>query len=333
MLEVQSPGFLSTVQDLGRAGLRHLGVAVGGAADRVALRTGNRLVGNADDAAGLEFTLTGACVRLTQARLVAITGAEMEASIEGQALPHWRPIACNAGTEIRFGRALRGARAYLAVGGGIEVPRMLGSRATDLGSGFGGWRGRALASGDRLALGRPRPEQGRALWRLHQRSGAAWRAAPWWVEPGDDLGGEMALLHLLPGADIGLLDPRVLRVLRDGVWTVGADSDRMGLRFNGPDLPRADGLERVSSAVVPGTIQLPPDGRPIVLGVDAQTVGGYPCVGHVIRTDLGRTMQLKPGERVRGVLVTPEAAQSIRRARARDHARMAMAIAARLAET
>lgn len=333
MLEVQAPGFLTTVQDLGRPGLRHLGVAVGGAADRAAFRTGNRLVGNADDAAGLEFTLTGATLRLTQPRLVAITGAEMEATIGGQPLPRWRPIACAAGCEIRFGRALRGARAYLAVGGGIEVPRMLGSRATDLGSGFGGWRGRALAAGDRLPLGKPAPHHGRALWRLHERSGAAWRAAPWWVESGDDLRGEMALLHLLPGADIALLDPRVLRVLRDGVWTVGADSDRMGLRFDGPNLPRADGLERVSTPVVPGTIQLPPDGRPIVLGVDAQTVGGYPCVGHVIRTDLGRTMQLKPGERVRGVLVTAEAAQAIRRARAQDEVRMQMAIAARLAET
>ena len=332
MLEVQAPGFLTTVQDLGRPGLRHLGVAVGGAADRAAFRTGNRLVGNADDAAGLEFTLTGATLRLTQPRLIAITGAEMEAAIGGQPLPRWRPIACAAGCEIRFGRALRGARAFLAVGGGIEVPRMLGSRATDLGSGFGGWRGRALAAGDRLPLGKPSPHHGRALWRLHERSGAAWRAAPWGVESGDDLRGEMALLHLLPGADIALLDPRVMRVLRDGVWTVGADSDRMGLRFDGPRLPRADGLERVSTPVVPGTIQLPPDGRPIVLGVDAQTVGGYPCVGHVIRTDLGRTMQLKPGERVRGVLVTAEAAQAIRRARAQDEVRMQMAIAARLAE-
>jgi antagonist of KipI len=332
VLEFLSPGLLTSVQDLGRAGFRHLGISASGAADRDALRVANKLVGNDERAAGIEFTLTGPTIRFARPRLVALTGGEVEATCDGIRVPMWRPVALAAGSELRLGRIARGARGYLAVGGGIDVPQVLGSRGTDLRAAFGGHKGRALAADDRLKVGRPRDDLGRALWAALERRGGRFAAASWWVAPTEDLRGDMAFLHLLPGHDIAMLDPRVLRVLRDGIWTVGADSDRMGLRFDGPGVPQVPHGDRVSTAVVPGTVQLPPDGRPIVLGVDAQTVGGYHCVANVIRADLGRAMQLKPGERVRAVLVSTEAARAIRESRERDLARMFLAIDQRLAQ-
>ena len=331
MLEVLSPGLLSSVQDLGRPGWRRLGVCAGGAADRDALRVGNWLVGNADEAAGLEVTLTGPTLRVRQRTLIALTGGDVDAHCQGQSLPMWRPIALEAGSEVRIARVLRGARAYLAVAGGIDVPLVLGSRSTDLSSGFGGWQGRALRAGDKLPVFRA----GAAVQRLVERlldGQSAWRAAPWWVGPVEDLSGAVAMLHLLPGADLAALDPRVLRALRDGVWTVSPDSDRMGLRFDGPPVPRTPRHEQISAAVLPGTVQLPPDGLPIVLGVDAQTVGGYPRVGQVIRADLGRAMQLRPGERVRPVLITAAAANAAWLARQRNLSRMGQALTARWAK-
>lgn len=321
MLEVVSPGFLTTVQDLGRPGYRHLGVPTGGAADRDALRVANVLVGNDEGAAGLEFTLSGATVRLRRARVLALTGGTCEARCGAFAFPMWRPVAVRAGTEIEFSRIRRGARAYLAVAGGLDVPPALGSGSTDLRARYGGFEGRALRARDKLPLG-PDRDGHEALWARLESGDAPISAAGWWVAPTEDLRGDVAMLHLLPGKDVLTLDPRVLRALRDGVWTVGADSDRMGLRFDGPAIPHVAITERVSEPVLPGAIQLPPDGRPIVLGVDAQTVGGYPVIAQVIRADMNLAMQLKPGDRVRPVLVTPEAAESAWQVRRRDFARM-----------
>ena len=326
MLEVVAPGLFSTVQDLGRPGHRHLGVPEGGAADRDALRVANLLAGNDDGAAGVEFTMLGATLRLRRARIVALTGGECEARCGDRALPMWRPVALRAGTEIEIGRVRRGARAYLAVGGGIAVPHVLGSRSTDLRAGFGGFEGRALRARDRLPLG-PEPRTHASLWTRLQSGDTPLAPAPWWVAPTEDLRGDVTMLHLLPGKDVMTLDPRVLRALRDGVWKVGADSDRMGLRFDGPAIPHVARAERISEPVLPGAIQLPPDGRPIVLGVDAQTVGGYPVVGQVIRADLNRAMQLRAGDPVRPVLVTPEAAEAAWLVRQRDFARLRESLA------
>jgi antagonist of KipI len=331
MIEVQTPGLSTTIQDLGRPGWRHLGVSAAGAADRDALRVANRLVGNEDGAAALELTLTGPTMRFREPALIALSGGDLDANCEGVTLPGWRPIAIAAGSTVRLARVTRGARAYLAVRGGFDVAPVLGSRSTDERGGFGGLAGRALAAGDTLRTRREAVHAGEGLLRrLYERDLPA-LVASWWVAPTDDLRGQVALLHLLPGEDVGVLEPRVLRTLREGVWRVATDSDRMGVRFDGPQLPAAPPAERVSSGVIPGTVQLPPDGRPIVLGVDAQTVGGYACVGNVIRADLGRLMQLRPGESVRPVVVTPEAAAAVLDVRRRELARQALAIGAQLA--
>jgi antagonist of KipI len=332
MLEVLAPGPLTTVQDLGRPGLRALGVPVAGAADADALRVANLLVGNPEGAAGLEFTLNGPTLRFDGPRIIALAGGELEASIDGWVVPMWRPVALAAGCELKLSRVLRGARGYVAISGGINTKPVMGSRSTDLRCGFGGMHGRALRAGDRLPLGRSESARGRALRRRRAESRQRFLPANWWVAATHDLRGDVAWLHLLPGPDIAALDPRVLRTLRSGTWIVSNSSDRMGLRFEGPEVPRVPVPEQISAAVLPGTVQLTPDGSPILLGVDAQTTGGYPRVAQVVRADLGRAMQLRPGDKVRPVLVDEEAAEGLRRVRARELERMRFAVAARLAE-
>ncbi len=332
MLEVIAPGPLTSVQDLGRPGHRALGVPIAGAADADALRVANLLVGNSEHAAGLEFTLSGPVLRFSGPRVIALTGGNLDASIDGEPVPGWRPVALAAGSELRIGRVVLGARGYLAISGGINVKPVMGSRSTDLRCGFGGLHGRALRAGDHLPLGRSESASGRSLRRKRATSQRRFVAASWWVAATGDLRGDVAWLHVLPGPDIAALNPRVLRVLRSGTWIVSRDSDRMGLRFEGPEVPRVVVPEQISAAVLPGTVQLTPDGRPILLGVDAQTTGGYPRIAQVIRADLGRAMQLKPGDRVRPVLVDEEAAEGLRRLRTCELERMRFAIAMRLAE-
>lgn len=332
MLEVVKPGLLSSVQDLGRTGWRHLGVGSAGAFDVDALRIGNELVGNPPGAAAIEFTLLGPVLRARRDLLVALAGPDFEARVDGAPLPMRRPVAVRHGAVLAIGRAHAGARGYVAVAGGIDVPPVLGSRSTDLRSRIGGLEGRALRAGDRLRVGVPGAVAQAVLERLLAR-GAGHVMAKWWVAAIDDLRGEIAHLHVLDGSDAPLLDRHSIRTATHAVWQAAPMSDRMGVRFDGPRLQTVAQTESISAAVVPGTVQLTPDGRLIVLGVDAQTAGGYPRIGHVIRVDLGRLAQLKPGDRVRPVRVSEDAADVIRIARDREIARMREAIADRLHAT
>lgn len=332
MIEVLKPGLLSSVQDLGRTGFRHLGIGTSGAFDADALRIGNELVGNPTGAAALEFTLLGPVLRVRRDMLIALSGPDFEASCDGVPLPMRRPMAVRHGAVITIGRAQAGARGYLAIAGGIDVPVVLGSRSTDLRSRIGGVDGRALRAGDRLRCGAPSALGQAALEQLLARAPGN-VAARWWLAAIDDLRGDVAHLHVLDGSDARLLDRHSIRTATHAVWQAAPMSDRMGVRFEGPRLATVTHAESISAAVVPGTVQLTPDGRLIVLGVDAQTTGGYPRIGHVIRVDLGRLAQVKPGDRVRPVRVTEDAAEIIRIARDRELARMREAIADRLHAT
>ncbi len=270
-IEIVRAGLFTTVQDQGRPGWRAAGVPPGGAADAAALRTANRAVGNDIHAAGLECTLVGPQVRFSTEALIAVSGA-----VAGD-LPADRAIPVPAGQVLSLERIAGGCRAYLAVAGGVDVPLLLGSRSTDVRCGWGGYRGRALRAGDTLPIGAPPP--------IPPPRFAQTPTAP------------------LTGA-------RVLRVLRSSAWddckspplgveyTVSSQSDRMGVRLAGPPLRMRRALRARSAAVLPGAIQSPPDGQPIVLSVDAPTIGGYPVVAYVIAADLSRLAQLRPGDRV-----------------------------------
>lgn len=289
-ITVRRSGELTTVQDLGRPGRRAAGVPVGGAMDPWALRLANLLVGNHEDAAALELTLVGPELEFTADAVVAQTGA---ASVAPDGLEPWRPHRVRAGTRIRFGRLQGGCRAYLAVAGGIDVPVVLGGRGTDLRAGWGGWQGRALREGDVLPLAAAVAGPPVGAWRVDPRI-----LPPYCQRP--------AALRFLPGAQADAFPSDWWQT----PYTVRAQSDRMGLRLAGVPLPRSVAADLESMATAPGTVQVPPDGQPIVLGADAQTIGGYPQLAHVIAADLPLLGQLGPNEAVRFVPTTLEEAHA-----------------------
>lgn len=313
-IAVLKPGAQTSIQDTGRHGWRHLGVGSAGALDAFSATLANRLVGNAADTALLEITLTGPTLRFDAAARIALTGADIDAHIDEGALPGWRPIDLPAGSELRLGPCRRGARAYLAVRGGFASDPVLGSRATDLRAGLGGYEGRALRAGDGLnGIESPTPVE-------------ALRIAPWWIDPCPDLDlSRPAVVHLLPGRDATTPGDAVFAKS----WRVAAASDRQGLRLEGEALTLAQPGDRVSEPVLPGTVQLPPDGRPIVLLGEAQTVGGYPCIGHVAQADLPRLAQCRPGDALRFAPTDRPEALARHRAQQQRLARMELAIAAR----
>jgi antagonist of KipI len=295
MIAVLASGLQTTVQDPGRTGHRRLGVGTAGALDGYSLRVANMLVGNAQDAAALEITLQGPRLHFHRATRLAITGADIDAHADGVAIPGWRPVDVRAGCELVLGPCRRGARAYLAIAGGIDVGLVLGSAATDLRAGFGGFAGRALMAGDVLKLGSWEGLQPRCLSGVGKSIGA--EAPPtiskWWIDPTPDLDLAHALpIRLLRGHDA--LHPA--DALTAQPWRVTAQSNRQGLRLQGEALALAETHERLSEPVAPGTVQLPPDGQPIVLLGEAQTIGGYPRIGHVIAADLPRLAQRRPGD-------------------------------------
>jgi biotin-dependent carboxylase-like uncharacterized protein len=281
-LQVLAPGLLTTVQDGGRTGLRHLGVGCAGALDPFSYRAANLLVGNRAGEAALEITLAGPTLRFDFATRIALAGAECDAFVDDTPIPGLRRIDIPAGATLRIGPCRRGARAYLAIAGGIDVDPVLGSRATDLRAGFGGFAGRALRSGDVLPL-KPPPVAGATGLRIDSR----------WIDPRPTLDlSRDAVAQVLPGRD-ELLRPDALF---DSPWRIAAASDRQALRLEGAALALADPRECISEPLVPGTIQLPPEGQPLLLLADAQTVGGYPVIGIVASADLARLAQSRPGE-------------------------------------
>lgn len=293
-LTVLRPGMLASVQDLGRPGHRHLGICPGGALDTLAMTLANRLVGNPDGAAGIELTMGGCELRFETATRIAIAGDDFGATLDGVALwSNWSlPVA--AGQVLALAGANRsplktGLRTWLAVAGGIDVPVILGSRSTDLKAGFGGHQGRALKKGDKLMLGAS-PLDAQQLARR-----------PFGVRgPAPALDGAGAtLLRVMPGPEFGQFTIASREAMWGGSWRITPQSNRMGSRLEGFELKRRRAVDMLSSGVIPGTIQVPPSGQPIILMGDAQTTGGYPRIGAVIRADLWKLAQAPLNGRLR----------------------------------
>jgi biotin-dependent carboxylase-like uncharacterized protein len=295
-IDVLAAGMLTTVQDGGRRFHAALGVGGAGAMDTVALRLANLLVGNADDAAALEITLRGPRLRFRQDALIAITGADIDARCDDVALPAWRPLAVRAGTQILFGSMRRGARSYLAVAGGIGGTPVLGSRSADVNAGIGGC---ALVAGNELPCAKARKKTN-ALWRQLDGHGGAIAATSWQLDPRPWFDPDHAHpIRLVAGAHFPQLDNAAQRALFATDFAVGSASNRVGYRLEGGSLALRESLELISEGVVPGTMQLPPGGTPIVLMAEAPTCGGYPRIAQVIGVDLPRLAQRRPGDHVR----------------------------------
>jgi antagonist of KipI len=313
-MRVLRPGLLTTVQDLGRHGLQQYGIGPGGAMDTVALRVANLLVGNVESAAGLEITLKGPTIQFESEALIAIGGGNLSATIAGRRLPTWRPVGVGRDSVLSFEEPVSGCRAYLAVAGGIDVPVVLGSRSTHLRARFGGFEGQALRSGDKLETGPPSPSARRLLRRLAVPSGGL--AAVEWSVSLRGLGMQTAgsPARVIRGTHFDRFTPASGRMLFDSPFRITPQSDRMGYRLSGP-LLESSLAEMVSEPVCTGTIQVPPEGQPIVLMADRQTTGGYPRIGQVITVDLPLLAQLKPGESVTFTEVSLEEAQRLYLAR------------------
>ncbi len=293
-------GFQTTIQDLGRIGSRQFGVSLGGALDVHALRVGNLLVGNDEAAAGLEITMGGCRIRFQDERVIAWCGGEFDVD-----LPAGHAVLMRAGDEINFGQPKVGCRSWLAISGGVDVPLVLGSRSTDLRANFGGLDGRALRDGDELSL-RAAPSS------TSNEKISSWSAMAEWTQTAK----AEPVLRVVRGAAWGLFqNPAAL--LRD-TFSVTPDSNRMGARLEGPKLQRDDDVDLTSEAVAPGTIQVPPNGQPIVLLGDCQTVGGYPKIAHVITVDLPVAAQLRAGDSVQFREVSLENAHRLLLKRERD---------------
>ncbi|RST51631.1 biotin-dependent carboxyltransferase family protein [Variovorax sp. DXTD-1] len=305
MMLVQKPGMLASVQDLGRHGHRQVGICPGGALDVLALTLANRLVGNADGAAGLEITMGGCEIRFETDTRIALAGDDFAACLDGAPVwPCWSmPVA--AGQTLKLaganapGAKKAGLRSWLAVAGGIDVPLVLGSRSTDLKAGFGGHQGRALRKGDRLALGAASLDAAQLARRPFGLRGPEW---------GPEQGDSAIELRVLPGPEFDQFTAASHAQLWSERWRITAQSNRMGSRLAGAELKRKRSIDMLSSGVIPGTIQVPPSGQPIILMGDAQTTGGYPRIGVVIRADLWKLAQAPLDGRLRLVQVDMAAA-------------------------
>ena len=312
---VLQPGLLTTVQDAGRWGHQHLGVSVAGPMDYVAHRLANALVGNGQCAAALEVTWLGPELRMEQDTRVAVTGADLHATLDGADVPLGVPVRCEKGSVLRFGERLGGVRAYVAFDGAVAVPSVLGSRATHLPSGLGGVAGRQLVAGDRLALGEPGSDMVPPVVDpgvARPNVGAAGPVGETAAQQVRSAGG--ARLRVLPGPQVAESGSTALEVLQRTRYTVSPESNRMGYRLAGD--AQLSGFSRgdmISEATFVGGVQLPPSGDPILLMADRQTSGGYPQVAVVITADLPLAGQLGPGDWIEFEVCTrPEAVAALR---------------------
>ena len=311
MLKVLKPGLATTIQDLGRPGYFHLGIPLGGAMDRMALRAANLLVGNDEGAAGLEAVFVGPEIEFTADAVVAVTGADMPVMVDGEEREGWSAVAVKAGQVLSFGFLKDGARIYIAVSGGIDTPPALGSRSTYAIGALGGIDGRAIAAGDELPVGTAaRAKEGTSLSADLRRE----TASP-------------AELRVLPGLYWHRVTEGSQGAFFDDEWTVAPEADRMGYRFRGgraldfvereqPFGAGSDPSNIVDGCYPYGSVQVPGGTEPIVLHRDAVSGGGYFMIGTVISADMDAIGQLQPHMPVRFVRVAMDEALAARRDRA-----------------
>jgi antagonist of KipI len=294
-LVVESPGLLTTAQDLGRPGFGALGLSPSGAADPVALRLGNLLVGNKPGAAALEMTLLGGRFIFPEGATIALTGADLGATVDGRAVEMWTPRRIAPGKKLTCGSTRDFARGYLAVAGGIRVQPFLGSASTHLLSGLGGFKGRSLRKGDVLKFGasvnnipdRKISEQVLLTYRPRR------------------------ILRVTAGPQINILSERSKEKFFQSTFSVSESSDRTGIRLEGARLHTNSGGEMITEGVPLGAIQVTPSGQPIILFVEQQTTGGYPKIASVIGVDLHHLGQLRPRTKIRFERTSLDKARSL----------------------
>lgn len=307
MITILKPGFYTTIQDLGRTGYMQFGLSRSGAMDHFALKAGNHLVGNTEEAAGLECLLVTPSIRFEEETIFALTGAFVRPALNGKAVPMWTALYAGPGDILESASVLKGCRTYLTFAGGIDCPAVLSSRSTDKRSLIGGLeKGRALKAGDRLPNTMPvlcRRREGYFLPGNPPEGDSptenVMQEDPFDYLPDKDHGTAL-VLRVMEGPQQDALSIVGWKTLTSQVYAATSQSDRMGIRFQGPRIGFASGQDGniLTDAMIPGSIQVPPSGQPIVMMADAQTTGGYTKPAVLIAADLRKAAQLKAGDRV-----------------------------------
>ncbi len=306
-LNIIRPGLLTTIQDAGRYGFQKIGVITSGAMDIYSLRMANILVGNDEHEAALEMALTGPTIEFTSDTLIAITGGDFQPVIDGQPVPMLRPVAVKAGAILRFGSARTGCRAYLAVSGGYDVPLVMGSRSTCLRAVFGGLEGRALVAGDMVHTKEPGEYGTKMMYSLLSRGAHSFAQAKWGISQVHTSPDRLRRpVRVMAGLQYDAFTEKAKYDFFGSDFLITTKSDRMGYRLSGPKLELKAPLEMISEVASLGTVQVPPDGMPIILMADHQTTAGYPVIGQVALVDVARVAQLKPGDRIYFRLISQE---------------------------
>jgi antagonist of KipI len=312
-LHILNPGLLTTIQDLGRFGYQQQGVIVSGAMDTFALRAANVLVGNNQGEAALEITLMGPSIRFEADTLIAICGGNLSPNIGGKPVPSWRPVLIREGEILGFGPCIQGARAYIAVAGGLDVPIVMQSRSTFIRAGLGGYEGRALKAGDTVGFHAVSDSAAKYI-----RSGRVmleskpFTAAPWFIGPTSRPAyTKDPVIRFIPGREFSQFTEESRTAFVSHKFGVTPQSDRMGFRLEGPVLQLESPLDPISEAVTFGTVQVPSQGNPIILMADCQTIGGYPKIAQVISVDLPVLAQMKPGDSIQFAEISLEKAEAL----------------------
>lgn len=303
-IKIKHPGLLTTIQDIGRIGSQKYGVIVSGAMDALSLRIANLLVGNDQSEGALEVTLYGTSILFNDDHLIAITGGDLQPTINGQSAPMWRPIYVKKGSTLKFHTAITGCRAYVSISGGIKVPKLLGSKSTYLKAQLGGYKGRALQSGDVLNCGKI-TNIGQAFMEQSQVDHVGWSVQyhSWLTFH------QKQPIRVLKGSEYERFDDQSKDNFINKPYKITTQADRMGYHLTGEKLSLSEPFELLSETVTYGTIQIPSTGLPIILMADRQTTGGYPKIGQVITADLPKLAQMQPHHVITFNIVTLEEAE------------------------
>lgn len=311
-ISILKAGLLTTIQDKGRYGYQKYGVVVSGAMDNFSMRLSNIIVGNHENEAVLEITLIGPEVKIKKGNLISITGADLSPTINGIKVPMGRPVYLNEDCILNFGTCVYGCRAYLSIAGGFDIPLVMESKSTYIRGAIGGKDGRALKKGDEVKIYKKNELSKKIISKLLNIKSEKILIYPkWYIKEAIFKNSEGNEIRVLEDRQFKDVSGECIEEFFTSEFIVDSKSDRMGYRLNGPEIKFKHEIEMISEEVSFGTIQIPPDGKPIVLLADRATAGGYPKIAHVIYYDFQKLVQVKPSEKIRFKKITFEEAEEL----------------------
>lgn len=308
-ITVLKPGLLTTIQDMGRPCYQKYGVIVSGAMDTYSARLSNIIVGNLENEAALEITLIGPSLKLEKGTLFSLTGANLSPTINGKSIPIGRAIYLINDCILEFGTCINGCRLYLAVAGGFDIPIVMNSKSTYLRAGFGGFKGRALKKNDVLKIGTKSEVSTKIIKTFN--GDTTFVLSSWYLKSFIDINSENTVIMVFEGRNFKDFKEESIKKFFSTKFTVSNNSDRMGYKLFGEKIELKHALEMISEPVNLGTIQIPPDGNPIILLADRQTTGGYPKIVNVASVDIQKIAQLKPKDKITFKKITLEEAEQL----------------------